>query len=53
MNWRGSWAAAQITGVIVSTFVWIVLLGGWPATALVAFILGLTYVLGFRTQAGL
>lgn len=53
MRWRASWAAAQITGVIVSSLVWVVLLGGWPVTALVATLLGLTYVVGFRTRPGL
>lgn len=53
MRWRGSWAAAQITGVILSSLVWAVLLGGWRVTGLVAILLGLAYVVGFRTRPGL
>lgn len=32
-GWRGTWLAAQTTGIIVSTLVWIVLAGGWPVAA--------------------
>lgn len=53
MRWRASWAASQITGVIVSSLMWVVLLAGWPVTALVAVVGGLIYVLGFRTKIGL
>lgn len=52
MRWRASWAAAQITGAIVSSLLWVVLFGGWPVTGLVALLLGLTYVAGFRTRPG-
>lgn len=36
MRWRAVWADSQITGVVVSTVTWLMLLAGWPVTALVA-----------------
>lgn len=49
-GWRGSWAAAQITGVIFSSLVWIVVWGlSFPAL-LVALAVGITLVIGRNTR---
>lgn len=49
-GWRGAWAAAQLTGVIFSSLVWIVACGlSFPALLVMAAI-GLTLVIGRNTR---
>lgn len=49
-GWRGPWAAAQITGVLLSTLVWIVVCGlSLPALA-AAFVVGALAVAGRNTR---
>ena len=35
-GWRTAWALAQITGVVVSTCIWLVVSALWPVAAAVA-----------------
>lgn len=52
MRWRGAWAAAQITGLIVSTLIWIVVAGySLGAVGLVG--VGFLVVMGRNTRVGL
>lgn len=53
LRWRPAWAAAQITGVIVSSVVWIMVLGVSPAVAGAVLVLGVILVLGRTTSLGL
>jgi hypothetical protein len=49
-RWRGTWATAQITGVIFSSLVWIVACGlSFPALLVTAAV-GLTLVIGRNTR---
>jgi hypothetical protein len=49
-SWRGSWAAAQTTGVVFSSLVWIVVWGlSFPALV-VALAVGIALVVGRNTQ---
>ena len=49
-GWRGTWAAAQITGVIFSNLVWIVVCGlSFPALVLAAAV-GVALVIGRNTR---
>lgn len=45
-RWRGTWAAAQITGVIFSSLVWIVVCGLWFPALVVTAALGIVLVIG-------
>lgn len=47
--WRVSWALAQVTGVLFSTAVWLVLLAAAPAFAVVVMLGGVVLVAAFRT----
>lgn len=49
-GWRGSWAAARITGVIFSSLVWIVVWGLSLPTLLVTMAVGLVLVIGRNTR---
>lgn len=53
LRWRAAWAAAQITGVIVSSVVWIMVLGLSRTAAGVVLVLGVIFVLGRATRLGL
>lgn len=52
-TWRVPWALAQITGVLFSTLVWILLVSASPPAALVALVVGVALVAGRNTAAGL
>jgi hypothetical protein len=49
-GWRGTWAAAQITGVLFSTFVWIVVWGLSPVVLAWALVVGAIAVAGRNTR---
>lgn len=49
-RWRGTWAAAQITGVIFSSLVWIVVCGLSLPVLVVTAAIGLTLVIGRNTR---
>lgn len=49
-DWRGTWAAAQITGVIFSTLVWIVVWGLSLPALLVTLAVGVGLVIGRNTR---
>lgn len=52
-RWRACWAAAQITGVLVSSYCWLLLaLTSVPATAAIALI-GVGYLVGRTSRAGM
>lgn len=51
--WRIAWALAQITGIVVSTCLWLVVGALWPVTIAVAGLGGSVYVVGRLTAAGL
>jgi hypothetical protein len=53
MGWRGAWAAAQITGVIVSTLIWIVAAGASLGACAAAVGLGVLLVVGRNSRIGL
>lgn len=53
LRWRAAWAAAQLTGVIVSSVVWIMVLGLSRTAAGVVLVLGVIFVLGRATRLGL
>lgn len=52
-GWRWSWAAAQVTGVLFSSFVWLLVVAAVPASVLA--LLGIWGLFGilFPTRAGL
>lgn len=50
VQWRASWALAQVTGVLFSSAVWIVILAAAPAAAVGALLAGIGYVAAFRTR---
>lgn len=52
-RWRGSWAAAQITGVFVSSVLWLVFSAVWPMVGLAGVLLGVAYLWGRNTRVGL
>lgn len=53
MSWRGAWLRAQITGLVFSSVVWLVVAGlSLPAAALVLLI-GVGLLAGRNTRAGL
>jgi hypothetical protein len=52
-GWRTAWALAQITGVVVSTCIWLVVSALWPVAAAVAIMGCCLYVAGRLTAAGL
>ena len=52
-SWRGSWAAAQLTGVLFSSFAWLVFAAMWPIIGLGGLVLGVCYLLGRNSRAGL
>lgn len=47
--WRACWALAQVTGVLFSAAVWLVLLAAVPAFAVVVMLGGVVVVAAFRT----
>ena len=51
MSWRARWALAQITGVLFSTAVWIVLLAAAPEVVIAVLLGGVVLVAGLRTRA--
>ncbi len=53
MRWRGAWAGAQVTGVIVSTLIWIVVAGLSPGPFAATAGVGVLLVVGRNTRAGL
>lgn len=53
MRWRGAWAAAQISGVIVSTLFWIVVAGFSLGVSAAAVGVGILAVVGRNTRVGL
>lgn len=52
-GWRGAWAAAQITGVVFSSLVWIVVWGLSLQALLVAAAIGVALVIGRNTGPAL
>lgn len=50
MRWRASWALAQVTGVLFSTVVWIVLVALAPAAVAAAVLWAAVVVVGRRTS---
>jgi hypothetical protein len=53
MRWRAPWAAAQITGVIVSTLIWMVVAGSSLAAFAAVAGFGVLLVVGRNTRIGL
>ena len=53
LRWRAAWASAQLTGVIVSSVVWIMVLGVSRAAAGMVLVLGVVFVVGRATSFGL
>lgn len=53
MRWRGAWAVAQLTGVIVSTLIWIVVAGSSLGVFAAAVGVGVLAVAGRNSRAGL
>lgn len=49
-SWRGSWAAAQTTGVVFSSLVWIVVWGLSSLALVVTLAVGIALVVGRNTQ---
>ncbi len=51
VRWRASWALAQITGILFSTAVWIVLMAATPDLVIAVLLVGVVLVTAFRTRA--
>lgn len=51
VRWRASWALAQVTGVLFSTAVWIVVVAASPAIGIAVLLGGVVIVAAFRTRA--
>ncbi len=52
-RWRACWAAAQITGVLVSSYVWLLLALAFPAATAAIVLAGVGYVVGRTGRAGM
>lgn len=52
-GWRGVWLRAQLTGIVVSSCVWIVLVAAAPVIAALLVVAMATITAGWNTQAGL
>ena len=50
LRWRARWALAQVTGILFSSVVWILVLASAPAWAFGALLAGVVFVLAFRTR---
>ena len=50
VHWRTRWALAQVTGVLFSTAVWIVLLASAPGVMAAVLLGGVVVVAGFRSR---
>lgn len=50
VRWRACWALAQLTGVLFSTLVWLVLLAAAPWSVAGALVAGTVFVVAFRTR---
>lgn len=50
VRWRARWALAQITGVLFSTAIWIVLMAAAPEVVFAVLLGGVVLVAGFRTR---
>lgn len=50
LRWRARWAVAQLTGVLFSTAVWIVASALVPSVVLAVMLVGLVFVVVFRTR---
>ena len=50
LRWRARWALAQITGILFSTAVWIVLMAVAPEVVVAVLLGGVVFVAGFRTR---
>ena len=50
IRWRARWALAQVTGVLFSSVVWVVLLASVPSGVFGALVAGTVFVLAFRTR---
>lgn len=50
LHWRARWALAQVTGVLFSSLVWILLLASVPSWLLGGLVAGTVLVLAFRTR---
>lgn len=53
MSWRGAWFRAQITGLVFSSLVWLVVATLCLPAAAAALAAGLVWMLGRNTRAGL
>lgn len=53
MSWRGAWLRAQITGLVFSSMVWLVVAGVSLTAAAAATVVGVVWLLGRNTRAGL
>lgn len=53
LRWRARWALAQVTGVLFSSVVWILLLASVPSGVGGALMAGTLFVLAFRTRPAL
>ena len=51
VRWRARWALAQITGIVFSTAVWIVLMAAAPDVVIAMLLGGVVLVAGLRTRA--
>ncbi len=52
-RWRACWAAAQITGVLVSSYVWLLLALTSPTATAAVVLVGVGYVVGRTSRAGM
>lgn len=50
IHWRARWAIAQITGLLFSSLIWVVLLASAPKWVFGALLAGTVFVLAFRTR---
>lgn len=53
MSWRGAWLLAQITGLVFSSMIWLVVAGLSLTAAAAAVAVGVVWLLGRNTRAGL
>lgn len=53
MSWRGAWLRAQITGLVFSSMVWLMVAGLSLTAAATAAAVGVVWLLGRNTRAGL
>lgn len=50
VRWRACWALAQLTGVLFSTLVWMVLLAAAPGFVAGGLVVGAVFMMAFRTR---